>query len=74
VFLNKEVSFATDFIEIENRKLLAIHASIRLGNSWDKTLYRPLSQKSIKDFSVKLIPYFAWGNHKKGEMTVWMPY
>jgi DUF1680 family protein len=22
---------------------------------------------------IRLIPYYAWGNRGKGEMTVWMP-
>ncbi len=74
IVLNKESNFSVDTIEIENRKLTAINSTITIGNSWKKSLYRPLSQNTDKDFKVRLIPYFAWGNSKKGEMTVWMSY
>ena len=26
-----------------------------------------------KTVDIRLIPYYAWGNRGKGEMTVWMP-
>ena len=26
-----------------------------------------------KTVNIRLIPYYAWGNRGKGEMTVWMP-
>lgn len=72
IVLNKNSPFTTAFIEIDNRKLLTIDSVINQDTSWEKKLYRPLSQKSIKDYKVRLIPYFAWGNQSKGEMTVWM--
>jgi DUF1680 family protein len=74
VFLDIKASFTTDSIEINNRKLLGINTSISIGNSWGNSLYKPISENLIKDFKVRLIPYFAWGNHKKGEMAVWMSY
>ncbi|MEP6930152.1 MAG: glycoside hydrolase family 127 protein [Flavobacterium sp.] len=74
VVLNANSKFTTTFVELENRKLLSIQADtyVPSDNSWDKTLYKPLSAKEGKSFTVKLIPYFAWGNKGKGEMTVWM--
>lgn len=74
VVLNANSKFITTFVELENRKLLSIQADtyVPSDNSWDKTLYKPLSAKEGKSFTVKLIPYFAWGNKGKGEMTVWM--
>jgi DUF1680 family protein len=75
VVLAADGKFSTDFIELDNRKLLtiAINSSINQDTSWDKRLYRSFSQKGNKQYQLRLIPYFAWGNHKKkGEMTVWM--
>jgi len=74
VVLDLNSKFTTDFIKIDNRQLLSITASssITPDNSWDKKLYKPISTKDRKEYSIKLIPYFAWGNHGKGEMSVWL--
>ena len=40
--------------------------------SWKGTLYRDAS-KQKKRATITLIPYYAWGNRGKSEMTVWMP-
>ena len=40
--------------------------------SWKGTLYRDAS-KQKKHATITLIPYYAWGNRGKSEMTVWMP-
>ena len=39
---------------------------------WKGTLYRDAS-KQKKRATITLIPYYAWGNRGKSEMTVWMP-
>ncbi|PJJ08531.1 hypothetical protein CLU83_1812 [Flavobacterium sp. 1] len=74
VVLDLNSKFTTDFIKINNRQLLGITASssITPDNSWDKKLYKPISTKDNKEYTIKLIPYFAWGNHGKGEMSVWL--
>lgn len=40
--------------------------------SWKGTLYREVTDKR-QTVKVRLIPYYAWGNRGKSEMTVWMP-
>jgi hypothetical protein len=74
VLLDVNSKFTTDFIKIDNRQLLSINASssITPDNSWDKKLYKPISTKDNKEYTIKLIPYFAWGNSGKGEMSVWL--
>jgi uncharacterized protein len=74
VVLNVNSKFTTDFIKIGNRDLLSINAIsfVVLDNSWDKKLYKPISNKEETTASIKLIPYFAWGNKGKGEMSVWL--
>ncbi len=47
-------------------------ANLTNENSWKNTLYRPI-QKSDKKTNITLIPYYAWGNRGKMDMTVWMP-
>ncbi|WDF57826.1 glycoside hydrolase family 127 protein [Flavobacterium sp. KACC 22758] len=74
VALNLKSNFATNNFTLNNRNLVSIDAEavINSNNSWNKTLYKPLSSKDATVVPVKLIPYFAWGNKGKGEMTVWM--
>jgi DUF1680 family protein len=40
---------------------------------WGDELYRELKPSAPKPIDVRLIPYYAWGNRGKSEMTVWMP-
>ncbi|MFV5693420.1 glycoside hydrolase family 127 protein [Flavobacterium sp. LT1R49] len=74
VLLNVNSKFTTDFIKIDNRNLLSINASssVTPDNSWNKKLYQPIPKEEGKTYSIKLIPYFAWGNNGKGEMSVWL--
>ncbi|TEB41603.1 glycoside hydrolase family 127 protein, partial [Flavobacterium circumlabens] len=74
VVLNVNSKFTTHFIDLDHRKVLSIEAdtSVPSDTSWNKTLYKPISTQEGNSFNVKLIPYFAWGNKGKGEMTVWM--
>ena len=51
---------------------LETEAVNRAEASWDKTLYRELG-KGKNMTKIRLIPYYAWGNRGKSEMTVWIP-
>jgi hypothetical protein len=43
------------------------------GQPWQDTLYREISKEEPKEVVIRFIPYYAWGNRGKSEMTVWMP-
>lgn len=43
------------------------------GSDWGQTLYRQIERQEQKAVDIRLIPYYAWGNRGKSEMTVWMP-
>jgi uncharacterized protein len=43
------------------------------SGDWNNTLYREISRQKNKDVTIRLIPYYAWDNRGKSEMTVWMP-
>ncbi|KRD09189.1 ATP-binding protein [Flavobacterium sp. Root901] len=74
VALDLKSKFTTNPFTLNNRNLVSIDAEavINSNNSWNEALYKPLSSKDATSVPVKLIPYFAWGNKGKGEMTVWM--
>jgi DUF1680 family protein len=40
---------------------------------WSGGLYRELPRAAPRPVDLRLIPYYAWGNRGRSEMTVWMP-
>jgi DUF1680 family protein len=40
---------------------------------WGAELYRELPTATPKQTGLRLVPYYAWGNRGRSEMTVWMP-
>lgn len=60
--------------EIAGSKVMALEGMAQSveADTWKNTLYRKVSPKSGQ-VPIRLIPYYAWGNRGKGEMTVWMP-
>ncbi|MFA9187248.1 glycoside hydrolase family 127 protein [Flavobacterium sp. FBOR7N2.3] len=71
VVLNTNSDFKTETIQKNNRNLVAITAQGFLNsNSWNKKLYQPLNS-SKQPVSLKLVPYFSWGNGISKEMSVW---
>jgi DUF1680 family protein len=42
-------------------------------SAWGKDLYRELGSTAGRSIDLRLIPYYAWGNRGRSEMTVWIP-
>ena len=74
VMIPADMKFTTADYTIDGCKVVALEGTARLTNddSWKDTLYREVG-KSQGEVKIRLIPYFAWGNRGKSEMTVWMP-
>lgn len=66
--------FKPKTIDIANSKLIALESSVMLtpNESWWGQLYRPINTKK-ETVSLQLVPYYAWGNRGKGDMSVWLP-
>lgn len=63
-------------LEINGTKLIALEGKALIQNSknWNENLYRPLkTAHELEELEIRMIPYFAWGNRGKSEMSVWMP-
>jgi Uncharacterized protein conserved in bacteria len=73
VSLPADIQFVPKHVHIGDAHLFALEgkAKTTVKNDWSNTLYREVSPAD-KDITVRLIPYFAWGNRGKSEMTVWM--
>ena len=46
-------------------------AKVLQNSNWKNTLYREINT-TTKPVTIKLIPYYAWANRGKTEMTVWL--
>lgn len=74
VLIPSTIQFTPTEITIDGNKMIALDGEARLMDeaSWDNVLYREVG-KADRTVKIRLIPYFAWGNRGKSEMTVWMP-
>lgn len=61
-------------MNIDGSRIMALETEAvnRSEKSWSNTLYREVSKDKNK-VKIRLIPYYAWGNRGKSEMTVWIP-
>jgi DUF1680 family protein len=61
-------------MKIENGNVMVLTGEARLlqNNEWKNTLYKEVNT-TVKPVKIKLIPYYAWANRGKTDMTVWLP-
>lgn len=74
VLIPADIQFVPRKTIIGGSAIVVLDGVARLTNEglWKNTLYRPV-QKANKRVNITLIPYYAWGNRGKMDMTVWMP-
>lgn len=72
--ISSNASFVVGDMVIGNSKIKTLQTNLLLVNSdaWQGKLYREISTEK-KPISAKLIPYYAWANRGKTDMTVWLP-
>ena len=75
VAIPREVKLASRFEKnlLGGVAVLEGKAEVAAGKPWGNELYREFKPSPPKPVEVKLIPYFAWDNRGKSEMTVWIP-
>jgi len=61
-------------MKIANGNVMTLTGEARLlqNNNWKNTLYKEVNA-TTKPIKIKLIPYYAWANRGKTDMTVWLP-
>lgn len=61
-------------MKIENSTVMMLEGEARqlVNTGWTNTLYKTLNNTQ-KPVAIKLVPYYAWANRGKTDMTVWMP-
>ena len=60
--------------KINGQKCMSLVGNIILTNedNWNGKLYKEVSSEK-NTAQIRFIPYYAWGNRGKGDMTVWIP-
>lgn len=74
IAIPSSIKFTEQQMTIDGSKVNALTGEARLlaNNSWSNMLYREVNT-SMKPVQIKLIPYYAWANRGKTDMTVWLP-
>jgi uncharacterized protein len=68
------IKFTSQAEKIDNSDIMALKGIGQLIQhaNWNDVLYHEINNKT-KPVNIKLIPYYAWANRGKTDMTVWMP-
>ena len=74
VVIPTSIKFLPVSMKIANGEVMTLTGEAKLldGNNWKNKLYREVNTL-LKPVKIKLIPYYAWANRGKTDMTVWMP-
>lgn len=74
ILIPADIQLSPKKITIDGSPVIALEGTAKLmeESSWKNTLYRKIS-KNEQTVHIRLIPYYAWGNRGKADMTVWMP-
>jgi uncharacterized protein len=68
------IKFTSQAEKIDNSDIMTLKGIGQLIQhaNWNDVLYHEIENKT-KTVNMKLIPYYAWANRGKTDMTVWMP-
>ncbi len=74
VLIPADAKFIVKDMTIDGSRMKGLETEARLvdGGDWTGKLYREVGSAD-KTVRITLIPYFAWGNRDKAEMSVWLP-
>jgi hypothetical protein len=75
VILPPEVDWLVRYDQrlLEGVVVLEGTALARPAGDWSGRLYREFQPSEAKPLRLRLIPYFAWANRGRAEMSVWLP-
>jgi DUF1680 family protein len=73
VLIPSNIKLLPTAMKIGSGNVMALTGEAKLlqNGSWKNTLYREVST-TTKPVKIRLIPYYAWANRGKTDMTVWL--
>lgn len=69
--LKPEVTFDSGLLD--GVAALDANVLVRSTAPWNNELYRPIAETDERRVDVRFVPYYAWANRGKSEMSVWLP-
>ena len=74
VVIPATIKFQPVPMKVDNGNIMSLtgEGKLREDTDWKNKLYKEVNT-SLKTVKIKLIPYYAWANRGKTDMTVWMP-
>jgi DUF1680 family protein len=74
IMIPSAIKFQPVVMKIDKGNIVALTGEARIleNSNWKNTLYKEVN-RTTKPFKIKLIPYYAWANRGKSDMTVWIP-
>jgi len=74
IAIPSSIKFQPIPMKIDNGNVMALTGEAKLiqNNNWEDALYKEVNT-AMRPVKIKLIPYYAWANRGKTDMTVWMP-
>lgn len=74
VVIPSSIKFQPVLMKIGNGEIMGLTGDARLleNSNWKNKLYMEVNTIT-KPVKIKLVPYYAWANRGKTDMTVWMP-
>jgi len=74
IAIPSSVKFQPTPMKIDNGNVMALTGEAKLiqNNNWGDALYKEVN-RDTRPVKIRLIPYYAWANRGKTDMTVWMP-
>lgn len=74
VYLPASSSLTVEYKEELLGGVSVINTDVRIRRDHGDGMYRELKKPEWESYSTQFVPYYAWSNRGKSEMTVWMPY
>lgn len=71
--LRRGSEFRAEHAEIAGTRMTVLETELAVLPESGDGLWDDLSTAPVGAASVRLVPYFAWGNRGPGEMSVWLP-
>ncbi|MBN1415279.1 MAG: glycoside hydrolase family 127 protein [Bacteroidales bacterium] len=75
VTIPSDVQLKVNKDKIEESHIITLTGEVLTAKNknWTGQLYRKINDEKQEKAVIKFIPYYAWGNRGKGDMTVWIP-